>query len=56
MITLFMHLFIIYMLPWIFLGLVIIAVICVLVSDIYENRLRNYVHQHTGWRPDKDDR
>ena len=47
-----LHMFLIYMLPWFFLGLIVISVIWGLVSGIYERSLENYVRQHTGWRPD----
>lgn len=55
MITLFLHLIILYLLPWIFLGMIVIGVIWVLASDAYDRRLENYIHEHTGWRPDRDE-
>lgn len=52
MFTFLIHILIIYLLPWLFIGAAVIG----LLIGLWNGYLENYARKHTGWRPDKDDK
>ena len=56
MLNFFMSLIIIYYLPYILLGMALIAALIGLLMGIYERSIEEYARKHTGFRDDKDDR
>lgn len=49
MITFLLTIVLIYWLPAIFIGVVVIGV----AIELYNMHLEDYAHKHTGWRDDK---